>query len=73
MDRECRRVWRLRKLHQVVDAQLCETPGEAGAELRFLVNGALSYARTHPTLEFAISEARARRTELEREGWMFHW
>ena len=45
----------------------------AGVEVLFFFNGDLSYARTHETIEGALAEASAKRAELEREGWMFHW
>jgi hypothetical protein len=74
MERPARqRLWRLRKLHQYADAELHETPGTRAAEVRFFYNGELSYARACPTLELALAEAAAKREELEREGWMFHW
>ena len=68
-----RRLWRLRKLHQYADAELCESAGWDGAEIRFFYNGELVYARRAPTREHALAEAAAKRAELEREGWMFHW
>jgi hypothetical protein len=66
-----RRLWRLRKLHQFVDAQLREADGEV--EVQFFYNGELTYTRRWPTRSAAIAEAAARRSELEREGWTFHW
>jgi hypothetical protein len=66
------RVWRLRKLHQSVDAELRED-GDGGVELRFLLNGECSYSRRWPTRALAVAEAAEKRAELEREGWMFHW
>jgi hypothetical protein len=65
------RVWRLRKLHQYVDAELV-VDGE-GVELQFLLNGARSYSRRWPTRALALADASEKRAELEREGWMFHW
>ena len=73
------RLWRLRKLHQSVDAELRQADdaddagSEAGAEVRFLYNGELSYARACPTRSSALAEAAAKRAELERDGWTFHW
>ena len=67
-----RRLWRLRKLHQFVDAELHEHDG-GEAELQLFLNGAFTYARRWPTRALAIDEARARRADLEREGWLFHW
>ena len=66
------RLWRLRKLHQFVDAELREHDG-TGVEVLFFYNGALAYGRQVPTLAEALAEAAGKRAELEREGWMFHW
>lgn len=67
-----KRLWRLRRLHQYVDAELNdETPG--GVEVRFLYNGALSYARQWASTALALEEAALKRAELERDGWTFHW
>jgi hypothetical protein len=65
------RLWRMRKLHQFVDAELY--PHESGVELRYSVNGDLTYRRTWPTRDDASAEAVAKRAELERDGWVFHW
>jgi hypothetical protein len=67
-----RRLWRLRKLHQAVDADV-RTCADGSVELRFSLNGESSYARTHPTLAEALAEAAAKRADLEREGFVFHW
>jgi hypothetical protein len=67
-----KRLWRLRKLHQYVDAELTETVA-GGVEIRFLYNGELSYRRRWETTALAVEEAARKRAELEREGWSFHW
>jgi hypothetical protein len=67
-----RRVWRLRKLHQWVDAELHPQEG-GGVELQFLYNGQVSYRQQWPTPAPALEEAARKRAELEREGWAFHW
>lgn len=67
------RLWRLRKLHQYVDAELRVLAADAGVELHFFYNGTLSYARHFRHQAEAIAEATVKRAELEREGWMFHW
>ena len=66
------RLWRLRKQNLVVDAQLTDE-GERGVEVAFLYNGEVSYRRRWPTRSEALADATARRSELEREGWMLHW
>ncbi len=62
----------MRKLHQAVDAELW--PGDRDTvELRFVLNGAAVYRRTWASRDEAVRDATAKRTELERDGWMFHW
>ena len=74
MDRERgARLWRLRKLHQTVDAELQEIAGSAEVEVAFFYNGAFAYARRHPSRAAALAEAAVKRLELERDGWSFHW
>jgi hypothetical protein len=65
------RVWRLRKLHQQVDAVIRDD--EAGTELRFFYNNELAYRRRWETADEARQEAAAKRAELERDGWTAHW
>jgi hypothetical protein len=66
------RLWRLRKQQWFVDAQL-DDQGDAGVEIALLYNGELSYRRLWPTRGEALADAAARRSDLEREGWMPHW
>ena len=68
-----RRLWRLRKLHQYADAELHEVPGSDRVELRLLYNGELAYTRRTENRDVALAEAAARRADLERDGWTFHW
>jgi hypothetical protein len=65
------RLWRLRRLHQTIDATLVDA--DSGVELRFFLNGELMYERRWSHRDPAVAEAAARRGELEREGWMPHW
>lgn len=67
------RIWRLRKLHQQVDALLRDDGESGGVETRFLYNGELAYLRRWPTRELALADAAEKRAELEREGWTAHW
>ena len=64
-DDRSKRLWRLRKLHDTVDAEQIE--------LKMFYNGELAYVRRLATRAEAISEAASKRAELEREGWNFHW
>jgi len=66
------RIWRLKKLHQAVDAELLVF-NESQIDVRFLFNGALSYVRSCGSRQEALAEAAAKRAEMEREGWAFHW
>ena len=64
-------MWRLRKLHQYVDATL-QDAGD-GVDVQFFYNGECAYRRRWPTRALAIAELAGKRAELEREGWMAHW
>jgi hypothetical protein len=66
------RLWRLRKQNLFVDAQMRDE-GPEGVEIAFLYNGELSYRRRWPTRDEAVADAAARRADLERQGWAFHW
>ena len=61
-------LWRLRKNHRTVDAELL-FHGEYGVEIQFLYNGEMAYGRRWPARALAIAEADDKRTELERAGW----
>jgi hypothetical protein len=66
------RLWRLKKLHQAVDAQL-HCPAADAFEIRYLLNGQLSYTRQCGSRADALADAATKRAELERDGWVFHW
>jgi hypothetical protein len=66
------RLWRLRKLHQSLDAEVRADDRE-GAVLQLKLNGELTYTRQWPTRAEALADGASRRAELEREGWVFHW
>ena len=67
------RLWRLRKLHHAVDAELRSAAGCDDVELRYLFNGERAYRRRWPNRALAVQAAGEKRAELEREGWVFHW
>ena len=73
MTRSSSRLWRLRKRHQYIDAELVPGDDDRSAELQFLINGVLSYRRAWTSRDEALAEAAAKRRELEREGWAEHW
>ena len=66
------RLWRLRKLHEHIDARIRDH-GAAGAELQYFHNGDLIYTRSWDRRDDAAAEAAAKRVELERCGWTAHW
>jgi hypothetical protein len=67
------RIWRLRKRNLYVDAEL--RPADGGSEFDLLIfyGTTLTWSRRCATRMDAVTEAKARRAELEREGWTFHW
>jgi hypothetical protein len=71
-DQGVQRIWRLRKHHHFVDAELRDAPAGACC-VQFLYDGVLTYARHWPTRGLALAEAADKRAELERSGWMSHW
>jgi hypothetical protein len=68
---ETRRLWRLRKLHHSIDAEV--RAGKDRCELRFLYDGEVACDRRCDTLASALAEAARTRAELERAGWNWHW
>jgi hypothetical protein len=73
MSESAHRIWRLRKLHQSLDAEVRPDGSEGAVFLQVKLNGELTYTRRWPTRAEALADAASRRAELEREGWMFHW
>lgn len=66
------RIWRLRKRNLYVDAELrAHENGEW--EVLVYYGTTLTWSCRKPTRNEAVDEGRARRAELEREGWTFHW
>ena len=65
-------LWRLRKDHRTVDADLLYH-AEYGVEIQFSYNGEMAYGRRWPVRADAIAEANDKRRELERNGWITHW
>ena len=67
------RLWRLRKRDLYVDAELKQVEGTDEWDLCVYYGTTLTSSRRCATRVEAVAEARARRAELEREGWTFHW
>jgi hypothetical protein len=69
---EVERVWRARKNHTWIDAQL-RPSDEATFELRFFYDGDLVFSRSWPTRDAALAHASRQLGELQRAGWNTHW
>lgn len=67
------RIWRLRKRNLYVDAELKQVSGTGEWDLEVYYGLTLTSSKRFPTRNEAVTEGRARRSELEREGWTFHW
>jgi hypothetical protein len=67
------RVWRARKNHTWIDAQLRPAANAAGFELQFFYDGALVLSRVLRTREDAVAHADRQLRELQRAGWNSHW
>lgn len=68
------RIWRLRKRNLYVDAELRQVNAADGEfELLVYYGTTLTWSQRYPTRAEAVADGKARRAELEREGWTFHW
>ena len=62
------RLWTLSKDVKRIEAKLM-FHAEYGVEIQFLHDGVMAYGRRWPLRAQAVEEARARRLELEGQGW----
>jgi len=67
------RIWRLRKRHLYVDAELKRVQDTGEWDVLVYYGTTLTSTRRCATRAEAVAEAKSRRAELEREGWTFHW
>jgi len=67
------RVWRVRKHHVWIDAQLRRADDRTSVELEFFYDGQLLFAQGWLTREDALADASSRLRELQRAGWSTHW
>jgi hypothetical protein len=67
------RIWRLRKRNLYVDAELRQVQETGEWDVLVYYGTTLTSSRRCATRAAAVAEAKARRAELEREGWTFHW
>jgi hypothetical protein len=71
MANEAQRVWRARKNHAWIDAQV--RASESGTELRIFYDGDLVFSRSWPTRDAAVADAARQLGDLQRAGWNTHW
>jgi hypothetical protein len=67
------RLWRVRKNHVWIDAQLHAGAGGVGVDLRFFYDGELILTSHLGDRSAAEAEASRRLLELQRAGWNAHW
>jgi hypothetical protein len=67
------RLWRVRKAHTSIDAQLRSTGEARPFELRFFYDGELVFNRFWASRDAAIAFAAEQLRELQRAGWNTHW
>jgi hypothetical protein len=67
------RVWRVRKQHTWIDAQLRGRPDSTEVEIQFFYDGAMVFARSCSSREEALSHAEEQLRDLQRAGWVTHW
>lgn len=65
------RLWRVRKDHTWIDAQLASRSGVV--EVQFFLDGERVLTREFPTRALASAEADRRLRDLQRAGWTTHW
>jgi hypothetical protein len=67
------RVWRVRKNHTWIDAQLHDCVETSDVEVRFYYDGSLVFSQRWPTRDEALGCAAGHLRELQRAGWVTHW
>jgi hypothetical protein len=67
------RLWRVRKNHLSIDAQLHPAAGGSAVDLRFFYDGDLILTTRLRSRSAAEAEASRRLRELQRAGWTVHW
>ena len=67
---EITRVWRVRKLHRHIDAQIRR---DSACELQLIYNDRIIYKRIWNTVEEAQADAAVKLADLQRAGWTEHW
>jgi len=65
------RLWRVRKDHTWIDAQV--STGPRGVDVHFFLNGERVFSRPFSTRARATADAERRLRDLQRAGWTTHW
>lgn len=65
------RVWRARKHHTWIDAQIRQS--DTGFELQYFYDGVLVLSRVWRTRAEAVAHASGQLRDLQRAGWNSHW
>jgi hypothetical protein len=67
------RVWRVRRNHTSIDAQVRDCADSPAVEVQLFYDGALIITRRWPTRTEALACAADQLQELQRAGWVTHW
>jgi hypothetical protein len=65
------RLWRVRKDHTWIDAQIHESDG--GVDVAFLYDGERIWSHRYATRELGADAAARTLHDLQRAGWTLHW
>ena len=65
------RLWRVRKDHTWIDAQLSDSKN--AVEVHFLLDGEPFLTREFPSRATATADAERTLRDLQRAGWNTHW
>jgi len=65
------RLWRARKDHSWIDAQVTHAP--VGVALVIRLDGTAIFAEVFATRALAVEDADRRLRDLQRAGWTSHW
>ena len=65
------RLWRVRKNHTWIDAQVATGP--ATVRVQFFLDGERVFSREFPNRTLATADAERRLRDLQRAGWTTHW
>jgi hypothetical protein len=67
------RLWRVRRDHAWIDAQICGIGRPGRVRVDFFFEGSCIFSREFPSRELAIDDAAGKLRDLQRVGWSTHW